>query len=96
MSKPKNMTPEQEAAWNEKERARCKAYYEANQEKVKASAKADVEKLTPAYVANQLCMKLSEIPTELLELKREQLAITREIRKLTKQIDQTNQEQNHE
>ena len=36
MSKPKNMTPEQEAAWKESTAARDKAYYEANKEKVAA------------------------------------------------------------
>ena len=40
MNKPKNMTPEQEAAWNEKARAKSKAYYEANREKCIARAKS--------------------------------------------------------
>ena len=40
MNKPKNMTPEQEAEWKEKERARKKAHYEANAEKMRARKKA--------------------------------------------------------
>jgi hypothetical protein len=40
MTKPKNMTPEQEAAWREKDRAYTKAWREANKEKVQAHKKA--------------------------------------------------------
>jgi len=43
MSKPKNMTPEQEAAWREKERARRKARYEANKDICKERDKAYYE-----------------------------------------------------
>jgi hypothetical protein len=44
MSKPKNMTPEQEAAWKEKEAAMQKAWRKANPEKVAACVKAYREK----------------------------------------------------
>ena len=40
MAKPKNMTPEQEKEWEEKVKARDKAYREANKEKKKAYAQA--------------------------------------------------------
>jgi len=43
MNKPKNMTPEQLAAWREKDSAKKKAYYEANKEKVNAKQKAYYE-----------------------------------------------------
>jgi hypothetical protein len=40
MSKPKNMTPEQEAAWKESTAARQRTYREANRVKLSASARA--------------------------------------------------------
>jgi len=39
MRKPKNMTPEQEAAWKQKVAAKHKAYYESNLEKMASRAK---------------------------------------------------------
>lgn len=40
MSKPKNMTPEEEAAWREKHREHQRAYVERNREKVMAHQRA--------------------------------------------------------
>lgn len=54
MTKPKNMTPEQEAAWKEK---------------VAAKKKADRDSFSKWYVAAKLRLKTQECPPVLLALK---------------------------
>jgi len=87
MSKPKDMTPEQEKAWKEKVAACQKAYREANREKVLARGRARTECLVDNYIATVFRMPISEIPADLLVFKREQLQFLRLTKALINELN---------
>jgi hypothetical protein len=83
-------------AEKKKSTERVREWKKSNPEKARASNNAKVERLTPAYVAALLKMKVSEVTPELLELKREQIDMYRLVSQLNQEINETNHENHHE
>ena len=77
----------------EREYKRQKAWREANKEQMLNKLRAYAESLPAPYVASRLGMKTAECQPELIELKREQIAMLRLVKQLNKVIkEKTNDE----
>jgi hypothetical protein len=87
MSKPKNMTPEQEDHWREIKRQQRKRYYEKYKEKKaryrRETAARARDELRDCIVANLIGLPLSKCTPDMINEKREQLEIKRLLRQLT-------------
>ena len=85
---PETYSVEWKKRWLEKAKASRKYTYPNGYDRVPQALinKKTIENLTDAYLANRLGFKLSDIPSEILDIKRKQLKFYRHVKSKKNQI----------